>query len=276
MATPALLRDDVMLPSIFQSLRAGSYISTQRRAWVPSKPPTTNSLPIESQRRQRQGTENGSVWKAGLAFRICGLTCMNGDGGPSASHIHGSYQSPGVVLGVVALHGVQAIPRLCPSDRVHEAVQLAHCCLVPPWNHIRSMNTAFHLTSGCKKSQNALWIHTDVEGGTVGPGFGHRVKSVTVLQTLLPAGIRPSHNIEFVVQGADAFREMKATSWTIIKDFRHFFSRQGKKLHACTVDPPALQRLVLSSGTWVHSSVRGSYFSPQLSSSECPFEPPIT
>ena len=44
-ATPALLRADVMLPSIRHSLRAGSYTSTQRRAWEPSKPPTTNRLP---------------------------------------------------------------------------------------------------------------------------------------------------------------------------------------------------------------------------------------
>lgn len=41
-------------------------------------------------------------------------------------------------------------------------------------------------------------------------------------------------------------------------------------------DWPALQRFVLSSGTWIHSSASGSYRSPQLSSSECPFEPPIT
>lgn len=51
------------------------------------------------------------------------------------------------------------------------------------------------------------WIHTDVKGGTVGPSFGHRVKSITVLKALLPAGIRPSNNIEFVVQGADTLKE---------------------------------------------------------------------
>lgn len=106
------------------------------------------------------------------------------------------------------------------------------------------MNTAFHLTSGCKKVK-IHWIHTDVEGGTVGPGFGHRVKSVTVLQTLLPAGIRPSHNIEFVVQGADAFKRDESDELKTSDTFLDM----GKKLHACTVDRPALQRFVLSSGT---------------------------
>ena len=56
MARPALLREDVMLPSIFHSLRAGSYTSTQRRAWEPSKPPTTNSLP--GRRRSSHGLNN--------------------------------------------------------------------------------------------------------------------------------------------------------------------------------------------------------------------------
>lgn len=107
------------------------------------------------------------------------------------------------------------------------------------------MNTAFHLTSGCKRVK-IHWIHTDVEGGTVGPGFGHRVKSVTVLQTLLPAGIRPSHNIEFVVQGADAFKRDESDE---LKTSDTFFLDMEKKLHACTVDRPALQRFVLSSGT---------------------------
>lgn len=51
-----------------------------------------------------------------------------------------------------------------------------------------------------------VWTRTDIKGGTVGPGFGHRVKSITVLQALLPAGVRPSHNIKLVVQGADTFK----------------------------------------------------------------------
>ena len=54
------------------------------------------------------------------------------------------------------------------------------------------------------------WTRTDVERGTVGPGFGNGVKSITVLQALLPAGVRPSHNVELVVQGADAFRWTRA------------------------------------------------------------------
>lgn len=45
-----------------------------------------------------------------------------------------------------------------------------------------------------------VWARTDVEVGTVGPGFCHRVKSITVLKALLPAGVRSSHNVEFVVQ----------------------------------------------------------------------------
>lgn len=45
-----------------------------------------------------------------------------------------------------------------------------------------------------------VWTRTDVKRGTVGPGFVHRVKSITVLKALLPAGVRPSHNVEFVVQ----------------------------------------------------------------------------
>lgn len=39
---------------------------------------------------------------------------------------------------------------------------------------------------------------------------------------------------------------------------------------------PALQRLVLNSGTGIQSSMFGSYISPQLRSSEWPFDPPTT
>lgn len=39
---------------------------------------------------------------------------------------------------------------------------------------------------------------------------------------------------------------------------------------------PALQRLVLNSGTGIQSSTYGSYISPQLRSSEWPFDPPTT
>lgn len=39
---------------------------------------------------------------------------------------------------------------------------------------------------------------------------------------------------------------------------------------------PALQRLVLNSGTGIQSSTFGSYISPQLRSSEWPFDPPTT
>ncbi|TNN29512.1 hypothetical protein EYF80_060338 [Liparis tanakae] len=53
-ATPALLRGDVMLPSIRHSLRAGSYASTQRSARAPSKPPTTNSFPGEEEEEEEE------------------------------------------------------------------------------------------------------------------------------------------------------------------------------------------------------------------------------
>lgn len=76
---------------------------------------------------------------------ICGhrLTFMDSNAGPPASHIHGGYQGPGVVLRVVAFHSVQAVPRLRPSNHVHEAIQLTHCCLVPPWKQICLLDTTF-------------------------------------------------------------------------------------------------------------------------------------
>jgi len=58
---------------------------------------------------------------------------MDGHASAPARHVHGGDERPGVVLGVVALHRVQAVPRLRPADHVHEAVQLAHSGLVPPW-----------------------------------------------------------------------------------------------------------------------------------------------
>lgn len=138
MARPALLREDVMLPSIFHSSRAGSYTSTQRRAWEPSKPPTTNSFP-----GQRHNTVQGvcknlpskrkkKKKKASFCSPTVWLTCMDGNTGPPAGHVHGGYEGPSVVLGVVAFHRVQAVPRLCSSSHIHEVLQLAHCCLVPP------------------------------------------------------------------------------------------------------------------------------------------------
>lgn len=48
---------------------------------------------------------------------------------------------------------------------------------------------------------------TDVKWSTVGPGLGHRVKSVTVLQAFLPTGVWSSHNIQVVVQGAHTFKK---------------------------------------------------------------------
>ena len=89
-----------------------------------------------------------------------GLTCMDGHSGPPASHVHGGDQRPGVVAGVVALHRVQAVPGLRPSNHVHKAVQCAHCRLVPPcgqrgqWGHFGSTQNTLHAdntayTYGC-------------------------------------------------------------------------------------------------------------------------------
>lgn len=110
---------------------------------------------------------------------------------------------------------------------------------------------------------------TDVKRGTIGPGFGHGVESVTVLQSLLPTGVWSSHNIQFVVKGADTC--IRKQRWA-----KGGEKKQQPVLWSYWMDWPALQRFVLSSGTWTHSSASGSYRSPQLSSSECPFEPPIT
>ena len=52
-----------------------------------------------------------------------------------------------------------------------------------------------------------LPTRTGVKGGAVGPGLGHRVEGITVLQALLTTGVRSSHNIELVVQGADTWKQ---------------------------------------------------------------------
>lgn len=91
-----------------------------------------------------------------------------------------------------------------------------------------------------------FWTRTDVEVGTVGPRFGQRVKSITVLQALLPTGVRPSHNIEFVVQGADTLethdRNELNLQWIGHRD-------ATIRMNPWRTGSPALQRFVLSSGT---------------------------
>lgn len=84
--------------------------------------------------KQEEEKKNGSF--------VVRLTCVDSDAGPPAGHIHGGYQGPGVVLGVVTFHRVQAVPGLCSSSHVHEALQLAHCCLMPPWGRKKSISAA--------------------------------------------------------------------------------------------------------------------------------------
>lgn len=48
------------------------------------------------------------------------LTCVDGNTGPPAGHIHGGYKGPSVVVRVVTFHRVQAVPRLCSSSHIHE------------------------------------------------------------------------------------------------------------------------------------------------------------
>lgn len=69
-------------------------------------------------------------------------TCVDSDAGPPAGHIHGGYEGPSVVLGVVTFHRVQAVPGLCSSGHVHEALQLTHGCLMPPWGREKSISAA--------------------------------------------------------------------------------------------------------------------------------------
>lgn len=79
---------------------------------------------------------------ASLGCFIVKLTCVDSNTGPPAGHIHGGYEGPSVVLRVVTFHRVQAVPGLCSSSHIHEALQLAHCCLMPPCGRKKSINAA--------------------------------------------------------------------------------------------------------------------------------------
>ena len=150
MATPGVCCGKMSCcPSILHSLRAGvvhlhaaervgavEAAGDKQFAWTQTVGDVSIAIMTDTESPKTRAAADSTVCGRGL-------TCVDGDGGPPASHVHGGYQGPGVVIGVVAFHSVQAVPRLRPSDHVHEAVQLAHCCLVPPWKHVRLMNTTF-------------------------------------------------------------------------------------------------------------------------------------
>lgn len=69
------------------------------------------------------------------------------------------------------------------------------------------MSAVFQKMCGEPANVRMLICLTDVEGSAAGPDLGDRVKSVAVLQALLSTWVRPSHDEQLVVQGADTWWE---------------------------------------------------------------------
>ena len=125
------------------------------------------------------------------------LTFIHSHACAPTGHVHGGDEGPRVVVRIVALHAVQAVPGLRSSDSIHEAIQLAHRCLMPPYREHTHMN----VWQG-SKPLHAMWCVRFMNGRQMRSDL-LMLRGAQLLQTLVTGSKASQFLRPFCPQGSD-------------------------------------------------------------------------